>query len=98
MSATHPRRDKRVITLTGDWAAPPAFEVTALGSSFQTVASRARSTSNSTDSMQFNTSDFANWTALQSHVSQSGANTSITFNASNTVTLTDVTATNLTAS
>ena len=52
----------------------------------------------STDSMQFSTSDFANWMALQSHTSQSGANTVITLNASNTVTLTDVTATSLTQS
>ncbi len=51
-----------------------------------------------TDSMTFSASDFANWAALQSHISQSGANTLITLDASDTVTLTGVTATSLTAS
>jgi hypothetical protein len=48
-----------------------------------------------TDSMQFSASDFANWSALLSHVSQSGANTLITLDASDQVTLTNVTATSL---
>lgn len=52
----------------------------------------------STDTMQFSTSDFANWVALQTRISLSGANTLITFNASDTITLTDVTATSLTQS
>ena len=52
----------------------------------------------STDTMQFAKSDFANWAALSPDISQSGANTVITFDASDTVTLTDVTATNLTQS
>ena len=48
--------------------------------------------------MQFSASDFANFSALQSHTSQSGANTMIALDASDTVTLTNVTATNLAAS
>jgi hypothetical protein len=52
----------------------------------------------STDSIQFSKSDFASWSALQSHISQSGANTVITLDASDTVTLTGVTATSLTSS
>lgn len=52
----------------------------------------------SSDSLQFNASDFANWTALQSHMAQSGANTLITLDAAHTVTLEGVTASNLTSS
>jgi hypothetical protein len=52
----------------------------------------------STDTIQFSASDFANWSALSSHMTQSGANTVITFDANDTVTLTNVTASNLTSS
>ena len=52
----------------------------------------------STDSIQFSATDFASWSALQSHMSQSGANTVITLDANDTVTLTNVTKTSLTAS
>ena len=52
----------------------------------------------STDTIQFSASDFANWSALSSHMTQSGANTVITLNSSNTVTLDGVTATTLTSS
>jgi len=48
--------------------------------------------------MQFSSSDFANFTALSQHMTQSGANTVITLDANDTVTLTGVAATNLTAS
>jgi len=51
-----------------------------------------------TDSMQFSASDFANWPALQNYISQSGANTLITFDASDTVTLRNVAASSLAAS
>jgi hypothetical protein len=51
----------------------------------------------SSDTFQFSKSDFANWAALKPDISQSGANTLISLDASNTVTLTDVTATNLTS-
>jgi hypothetical protein len=50
-----------------------------------------------TDTLQFNASDFANWNALLSHMSQSGADTVISLDPSDTVTLTGVTAANLTA-
>ncbi len=53
---------------------------------------------NSTDAMQLSKSDFANFQALQPHMSQSGANTLITLDASDQVTLTNVTASSLTAS
>jgi hypothetical protein len=53
---------------------------------------------NSTDSMQFSASDFANWSALLSHVSQSGSNTVITLDASDTITLKGVTASSLQSS
>lgn len=52
----------------------------------------------STDSMQFSLSDFANWAGLSSHMTQSGANTVIAFNAANTVTLDNVSMGSLTAS
>jgi hypothetical protein len=52
----------------------------------------------STDTIQFSASDFANWSALQNHMTQSGANTVITFDANDTVTLTNVTGSNLTSS
>ncbi len=52
----------------------------------------------STDAIQFSKSDFANWSALQPDIKQSGANTVIKLNASNTVTLDGVTATTLTSS
>ena len=51
-----------------------------------------------TDTMQFSASDFANFTALSGDISQSGANTVISLDANDTVTLTDVTAASLTAS
>jgi trimeric autotransporter adhesin len=50
----------------------------------------------STDSIRFSASDFANWAALVPAISQSGANTVITLDASDTITLTGVTATSLT--
>jgi len=37
--------------------------------------------------MQFSASDFANFSALQSHTSESGSNTVITSDSSDTVTL-----------
>jgi hypothetical protein len=49
----------------------------------------------SSDAIQFSKSDFASWSALQPHISQSGANTLITLDPSDTVTLTNVTATSL---
>jgi hypothetical protein len=52
----------------------------------------------STDTIQFSASDFANWNALLPHIAQSGANTVITLDPSDKVTLTGVTATNLTSS
>jgi hypothetical protein len=53
---------------------------------------------NSTDTMTLSASDFANFQALQQHMSQSGANTLITLDASDQITLVNVTASNLTAS
>ena len=53
---------------------------------------------NSTDTFTLSTSDFADWTALQPHVAQSGANTTLTFDAAEVLTLVDVTASSLTAS
>ena len=53
---------------------------------------------NSSDTMQFSKSDFASFQALQQHMSQSGANTLITLDASDQITLTNVTASSLTAS
>ena len=50
------------------------------------------------DYVQFAAADFASWSALQSHITQSGANTVITFNTSNTVTLVGVTASSLLSS
>jgi len=52
----------------------------------------------STDSMQFSTSDFANWAVLQSHISQSGANAVITLDVTDKVTLTDVMTSSLSGS
>jgi hypothetical protein len=53
---------------------------------------------NSTDTMTFSASDFANFQALQQHMSQSGANTLIALDASDKITLTNVIASSLTAS
>jgi hypothetical protein len=50
------------------------------------------------DTMQFSASDFANWPALQGHISQAGANTVIALDASDMVTLNNFTAASLTAS
>jgi hypothetical protein len=52
----------------------------------------------STDSMTLSTSDFANWQALLSHTSQVGSDTVITLDASDTITLKGVTASNLQSS
>ena len=49
----------------------------------------------STDSMTFSSSDFANWSALLSHMTQSGSNTVITLDASDKITLTGVTESSL---
>jgi Calpain family cysteine protease len=43
----------------------------------------------SSDTLQFSKSDFASWNALQSHMTQSGANTVIRLDANDTVTLTN---------
>ena len=51
----------------------------------------------STNSMWFSHLDFATWSVLQGDMSQSGANTVITLNASDTVTLTNVTMSSLTS-
>jgi uncharacterized repeat protein (TIGR03803 family) len=51
-----------------------------------------------TDTLLFKASDFADWNALLSHMSQSGADTIISLDPFDTVTLTGVTAANLTAS
>jgi hypothetical protein len=54
---------------------------------------------NSSDTMQFSASDFADFTALLDHMSQSGAdNTSISLDANDTVSLIGVTPANLVAS
>jgi len=47
------------------------------------------------DVIQVDTSLFADFSAIQSHATQVGANTVITFDAANTITLTSVTVTNL---
>lgn len=52
----------------------------------------------SADSVEISSSLFANWTALKSHVSQSGADTLIKLDANNSITLKNVTATTLSAS
>src|SRR5271165_6922517 len=52
----------------------------------------------STDSMWLSHLDFATWSVLQGDMAQSGANTVITLNASDTTTLTNVTAASLTSS
>lgn len=48
--------------------------------------------------MLLSASDFANWSALQSHMTQSGNNTVITLDASNAITLTNVATVTLTSS
>jgi hypothetical protein len=53
---------------------------------------------NSTDTMTFSASDFANFQELQQHISQSGANTLIMLDASDRITLTNVNLSTLTAS
>ncbi len=50
------------------------------------------------DTLQFNMTLFANFTAAMNHASQSGANTVFTIDANDTVTLDNVTKTSLTAS
>ncbi|WP_420382137.1 NF038122 family metalloprotease [Novosphingobium sp.] len=52
----------------------------------------------SSDSVQFSASDFNSWAALLGATTQSGSDTLITLNASNTVRLVGVTASSLTAS
>ncbi|WP_298355284.1 DUF4214 domain-containing protein [Rhodoblastus sp.] len=52
----------------------------------------------STDTIQLSKTDFASWSALLSHMSQSGSDTIITLDASDTITLKGVTASNLTQS
>jgi hypothetical protein len=52
----------------------------------------------STDAIQLSKMDFANFAAMSSHLSQSGANAVITLDASDKITLTNVTASSLTAS
>ena len=52
----------------------------------------------STDSMTFSMSDFANWSRLQSHMTQSGSNTVITLDATDKITLTGVTKSSLQSS
>ncbi len=52
----------------------------------------------STDSMTFSTSDFADWSALQSHMTQSGSSTVITLDASDKITLTNVATSSLQSS
>ena len=52
----------------------------------------------SADSMWLSALNFASWSVLQGDMTQSGANTVITLNVSDTVTLTNVTMSNLTSS
>ncbi len=52
----------------------------------------------SSDSMTFSSSDFANWSALLSDMTQSGSNTVITLDASDKITLTGVTESSLKSS
>ncbi len=52
----------------------------------------------STDSVYFSALDFASWSVLQGDMTQSGANTVITLNASDTISLTNVQATSLSSS
>ena len=52
----------------------------------------------SSDTMQLAASDFANWSALLAHMTQSGSNTLITLDASDQITLTGVTASSLQSS
>ncbi len=52
----------------------------------------------SSDTMQFAASDFANWSALLGHMTQSGSNTLITLDASDKITLTNVAMSSLQAS
>jgi hypothetical protein len=51
----------------------------------------------STDTLQLSKTDFANFTALSNHLTQSGANAVITLNVSDTITLANVTASSLTS-
>jgi hypothetical protein len=71
------------------------------GNLFEFSAALGLSTINgfdSSDTMQLSKSDFANFHGLQQHMSQSGANTLITLDASDQVTLTNVIASNLSTS
>ena len=52
----------------------------------------------SSNSMTFSSSDFANWSALLSDMTQSGSNTVITLDASDKITLTGVTESSLKSS
>ncbi len=52
----------------------------------------------SSDTMQLAASDFANWSALLGHMTQSGSNTLITLDASDKITLTNVAMSSLQAS
>ena len=49
------------------------------------------------DTLQFSKQDFASFEALQGHMTQSGANTAISLGGHDVVTLTNVTATSLSA-
>jgi T5SS/PEP-CTERM-associated repeat protein len=49
------------------------------------------------DTMQFSAQDFASWSALQGHISQAGANTLISLDANDAVTLNNVSAASLSA-
>ena len=51
-----------------------------------------------TDTMNFSKSDFADFQALQGHMQQSGANTLISLDANDAITLTHVALSTLTAS
>jgi hypothetical protein len=52
----------------------------------------------STDTMDLSHLDFASWWALQAHMTQSGVNTVITLDASDSITLNNVSAESLIAS
>ena len=49
------------------------------------------------DVVQFSSADFANWQALSGHIAQSGADVVISYDANDKVTLTDYSASSLTA-
>ena len=53
---------------------------------------------NSTDTIQLAASDFASWNVLQGHITQSGANTLITLDATDAITLVGVTKSSLSQS